>query len=77
MITEKQKTAFSFGGGNLLWDEICIVLNALQEEEMLIAINRETKGEDRIHATGRVDGINLVMSTLNYIRDEALKENGY
>lgn len=75
-MTEEQRDAFGFIGVNSLWDEVCKVLNALQEQEMLSLISRDTKGEDRIHAAGRVDGINMVMSTLAYYRDEAKKLNG-
>lgn len=76
MITEKQQIAFGFVEENLLWDEICKVLNALQEQETLIAISKDTKGEDRIHASGRADGINLVISTFNWYRENALEKRG-
>lgn len=75
-MTEDQKDAFGFAGKSKLWDEICSVLNALQEQEMLITISRDTKGEDRIHSAGRVDGINLVISLLHNLRQDARKLNG-
>jgi hypothetical protein len=34
------------------------------------------KGEDRVHACGQADGVNLVYSTLLTLRSEALKLNG-
>ena len=75
-MTESQRDAFGFAGINALWDETCNLLNSLQEQEMLVLISRDTRGEDRVHAAGRVDGINLVLSTLNYYREEARKLNG-
>lgn len=75
-MTEDQKNAFGFSGKILLWEEICKILNAMQEQEIFIAISKDTKGEDRIHAAGRVDGINMVMNTLNWYREEARKLNG-
>jgi hypothetical protein len=75
-MTEAQRDAFGFAGINNLWDETCKVLNALQEQELFVLISRDTKGEDRIHAAGRVDGINLVLSTLDFYRKEAMKLNG-
>jgi hypothetical protein len=75
-MTHEQKSAFGFSGKNLLWEELCKILNALQEQEVLIAIGQNTKGEDRIHAAGRADGVNLVLNTFNYYREEAKKLNG-
>lgn len=76
MITEDQKNAFGFAGKNQLWEEICKLINALQEQEMFSVISRETRGEDRIHAAGRVDGINLVASLLEDVRQKARALNG-
>jgi hypothetical protein len=75
-MTDEQKNAFGFSGKSLLWDELCKILNALQEQEVLIAISQDTKGEDRIHAAGRADGVNLVLNTLNHYREEAKRLNG-
>jgi hypothetical protein len=75
-MTDEQKNAFGFSGKSLLWDELCKILNALQEQEMFIAISQDTKGEDRIHSAGRADGVNLVLSTLNHYREEAKRLNG-
>lgn len=75
-MTENQIKAFGFAGKSLLWDEIGLILNALQEREFLYAISSSTQGEDRVHACGRVDGINLVLSTFNTLREEARVKNG-
>jgi hypothetical protein len=40
------------------------------------AVGNSVKGEDRIHACGQADGVNLVYSTLLTLRSEALKLNG-
>ena len=75
-MTQEQVAAFGFAGKNALWDEISKVLNAMQEQEMFTVIARSTVGEDRIHAAGRCDGINMVISTLNHIREDARKKMG-
>jgi hypothetical protein len=75
-MTEDQKNAFGFSGKNLVWSEICKVLEQLQEQHWMIAISKDCKGEDRIHAAGQADGINLVLSTLIELRKQARQLNG-
>jgi hypothetical protein len=75
-MTEDQKNAFGFSGKNLVWSEICKVLEQLQEQHWMIAISKDCKGEDRIHAAGQADGINLVLSTLIQLRQNARQLNG-
>lgn len=75
-MTEDQKNAFGFSGKNLVWSEICKVLEELQEQHWMIAISKDCKGEDRIHAAGQADGINLVLSTLIELRKQARQLNG-
>jgi hypothetical protein len=48
----------------------------MQETLWLNAVSNNVKGEDRIHACGQADGVNLVYSTLLTLRSEALKLNG-
>lgn len=76
MITEAQRTAFGFAGENLVFTEVCKLIEQLQEQQWMIAISRDTKGEDRIHAAGNADGVNLVLSTLAQFRVEARRLNG-
>jgi hypothetical protein len=75
-MTEDQKNAFGFSGKNLVWSEICKVLEQLQEQHWMIAISKDCKGEDRIHTAGQADGINLVLSTLIELRKQARQLNG-
>jgi hypothetical protein len=75
-MTEDQKNAFGFSGKNLVWSEICKVLEQLQEQHWMVAISKDCKGEDRIHAAGQADGINLVLSTLIELRKQARQLNG-
>lgn len=75
-MTEEQKDAFGFAGTNPLWIEICNILNQMKSEELFVLIDKNTRGEDRIHAAGRVDGINMVMDTLAYTRQRARVLNG-
>ncbi len=75
-MTEDQKNAFGFSGKNLVWSEICKVLEQLQEQHWMVAISKDCKGEDRIHTAGQADGINLVLSTLIELRKQARQLNG-
>lgn len=75
-ITENQYKAFGFIGKSELWDQALKVIQELQEQTWLIAIGSQVKGEDRIHTCGQADGINLVLSTLVQIRQEAKALNG-
>ena len=75
-MTENQKDAFGFSGKNLVWSEICNVIEQLQEQHWMLAISKECKGEDRIHAAGQADGINLTLSTLIELRRQAKELNG-
>jgi uncharacterized DUF497 family protein len=75
-MTEDQLKAFGFVEKNILWDEIAKILSAMQEQEVFNAISRSTTGEDRIHAAGRADGINMVASVLHSLREDACKKIG-
>jgi hypothetical protein len=75
-MTDDQKTAFGFAGKNITWTETIKLIEAIQQQQWMTAVSRETKGEDRIHACGSVDGINLILSTLVQFRQDARKLNG-
>ena len=75
-MTEDQKQAFGFSGKNIVWSEIIKLIEAMQQQQWMIAIGKDTKGEDRIHACGSADGINLVLSTLVQFRQDARQLNG-
>ena len=75
-MTEDQTAAFGFSGKNLVWSEICKVLEQLQEQHWMVAISKDCKGEDRIHTAGQADGINLVLSALIELRRQARELNG-
>lgn len=75
-MTEDQKNAFGFSGKNIVWSEVIKLIEAMQQQQWMIAIGKDTKGEDRIHACGSADGINLVLSTLVQFRQDARKLNG-
>ena len=76
MITENQLKAFGFAGTNFLWSEILIALQQSQEQLWMHAIGAEVKGEERVHACGQADGINMALSLLINLRQEARKLNG-
>lgn len=75
-MTENQKVAFGFSGKNIVWSEICQLIEQLQEQHWMIAISKDCKGEDRIHTAGQADGINLVLSALIEFRKQARQLNG-
>lgn len=75
-MTEDQKNAFGFSGKNIVWSEVIKLIEAMQQQQWMIAIGKDTKGEDRIHACGSADGINLVLSTLIQFRQDARQLNG-
>lgn len=75
-MTDDQKMAFGFAGKNITWTETIKLIEAMQQQQWMIAISRDTKGEDRVHACGVADGINLVLSTLVQFRQDARQLNG-
>jgi len=75
-MTEDQKNAFGFSGKNIVWSEVIKLIESMQQQQWMIAIGKDTKGEDRIHACGSADGINLVLSTLVQFRQDARQLNG-
>lgn len=75
-MTTEQKEAFGFAGKNVIWTEVLKLVESIQQQQWMIAISKETKGEDRVHACGAADGINLVLSTLVQFRQDARKLNG-
>lgn len=75
-MTEDQKNAFGFAGKSVTWTETIKLIEAMQQQQWLVAISKDTKGEDRIHACGCADGINLVLSTLVQFRQDARQLNG-
>lgn len=75
-MTENQKDAFGFSGKNIVWSEVLKVIEQLQEQHWMLAISKDCKGEDRIHAAGQADGINLILSTLIELRKQARELNG-
>jgi hypothetical protein len=59
-----------------MWDQIIDTIQQMQEQLWMGAVSNTVKGEDRVHACGQADGVNLVYSTLLTLRSEALKLNG-
>lgn len=47
-----------------------------QESLWMHAISSQPKGEDRAHACGQADGVNMIYSLLISLRKEARKLNG-
>jgi len=74
-ITEDQYKAFG-GEESLLWKEIIKVIQQTQEQLWMQAISSEVKGEDRVHACGQADGVNMIYSLLISLRKEARVLNG-
>ena len=75
-MTQKERAAYGFAGKNHMWDQIEETIQQMQETMWMHAISNNVKGEDRAHACGQADGVNLVYSTLLTLRQEALKLNG-
>lgn len=75
-MTQKERAAYGFAGKNHIWDQIIDTIQQMQEQLWMGAVSNNNKGEDRIHACGQADGVNLVYSTLLALRSEALKLNG-
>jgi hypothetical protein len=75
-MTQSERAAYGFAGKNHMWDQIIDTIQQMQEQFWMAAISNNQKGEDRVHACGQADGINLVYSTLLTLRSEALKLNG-
>ena len=75
-MTQKERAAYGFAGKNHIWDQVIETIQQMQEQAWMAATGANIKGEDRVHACGQADGINLVFSTLISLRTEALKLNG-
>lgn len=75
-MTEDQKAAFGFAGKNIVWSEVLKLIESIQQQQWMIAVSKDTKGEDRTHACGAADGVNLVLSTLVQFRQDARQLNG-
>jgi hypothetical protein len=75
-MTDDQKNAFGFAGKNITWTEVLKLIESIQQQQWMIAISKDTKGEDRVHACGAADGVNLVLSTLVQFRQDARLLNG-
>jgi hypothetical protein len=76
MMTEDQHKAFGFIGTSNVWNEILKVIQQSQEQLWMHAISSEPKGEDRAHACGQADGVNMIYSLLITLRSEARALNG-
>jgi hypothetical protein len=76
MITENQRTAFGFAGTNNVWTEVINVIQQSQETLWMQAISSQVKGEDRVHACGQADGVNMILSLLITLRQDAKRING-
>jgi len=76
MITENQRTAFGFIGTNNVWTEVLNVIQQSQETLWMQAISSQVKGEDRVHACGQADGVNMILSLLITLRQDAKRING-
>jgi hypothetical protein len=75
-MTQKERAAYGFAGKNHMWDQVIDTIQQMQEQLWMHAVGNNVKGEDRAHACGQADGVNLVYSTLLTLRSEALKLNG-
>lgn len=75
-MTDNQHKAFGFIGTNNVWNEILKVIQESQEQLWMHAVSTEAKGEDRIHACGQADGVNMIYSLLISLRQEARALNG-
>lgn len=75
-MTQKERAAYGFSGKSLIWDQVIETIQQMQEQLWMSAVGNNNKGEDRVHACGQADGVNLVYSTLLTFRSEALKLNG-
>jgi hypothetical protein len=75
-MTDNQRNAFGFMGTNLVWSEVIDIIQQTQESLWMHAVNAQSKGEDRIHACGQADGVNMIYSLLISLRQEARKLNG-
>jgi hypothetical protein len=75
-MTQRERAAYGFAGKNHMWDQIVDTIQQMQEQLWMHAVGNSVKGEDRAHACGQADGVNLVYSTLLTLRQEALKLNG-
>ena len=75
-MTQSERAAYGFVGKNHMWDQIIETIQQMQEQLWMSAVGSNNKGEDRVHACGQADGVNLVYSTLLTLRAEALKLNG-
>lgn len=75
-MTQDQLSAFGFYGDNIVYTEVLKALQESQESLFLYAISSNPKGEERIHACGQADGVNMAMSLLVNLRNEAKRLNG-
>lgn len=75
-MTEDQHKAFGFAGTSIIWTEVLKVIQQTQEQLWMHAVSSTPKGEDRAHACGQADGVNMVYSLLISLRQEARALNG-
>jgi hypothetical protein len=75
-MTEDQHKAFGFIGNNNVWTEVLKVIQQTQEQLWMHAVSSNPKGEDRAHACGQADGVNMIYSLLVTLRQEARALNG-
>jgi hypothetical protein len=75
-MTDEQYKAFGFIGTSNVWNEVLKVIQQSQEQLWMHAISSEPKGEDRAHACGQADGVNMIYSMLITLRQEARALNG-
>lgn len=75
-MTESQRNIFGFAGKNPVWDEVMKTIQQTQETLWMHAISVNQKGEDRVHACGQADGVNMIYSLLLNLRQEARQLNG-
>lgn len=76
MITQEQREAFGFIGTSKLWDEVLKSIQETQETLWMHAVSSQVKAEDRAHACGQADGVNMIYSMLIALRNEAKAMNG-
>lgn len=76
MLPQQIIVGLSFDKSNELWTAVHLLLDASVESEMVNALSKENKGEDRAWHCGRTDALKAFKEILMNTRNDVLKDQG-
>ena len=76
MLPQEIIHGFSFDPKDPLWKAVHALLNASIDSEVVSAISKENKGEDRAWHAGRADALMAFREILVNTRNDVLRDQG-